>query len=136
MARVNTFRDVLAKYESHPEVKSLGPEGRPCDRATVGLPQRRPVRVGTITLIGKESNRLEEREAGELTREEVDQWLTTYEDDDEWYRILVPRLRELGAEHVATSTRMSERRVRDIISGKALPHQAHRNLLNRLEGHS
>ena len=29
MARVDTFRDVLAKYESHPEAKSLGPDGRP-----------------------------------------------------------------------------------------------------------
>jgi hypothetical protein len=54
MARGDTFRDVLAKYEGHPEAKSLGPDGLPCDRATVGLLQRRPVTVGTITLIGKE----------------------------------------------------------------------------------
>jgi hypothetical protein len=33
----------------------------------VGLLLRRPVMVGTIALIGKESNRLEERSRGELS---------------------------------------------------------------------
>jgi len=61
MARVDTFADMLAKYETHPEAKSLGPKGQPCGRRTVGLLLRRPVMVGTIALIGKESNRLEER---------------------------------------------------------------------------
>ena len=129
MARVDTFRDVLAKYESHPEAKSLGPDGLPCDRAAVGLLQRRPVTVGKITLIGKESNRLEEREAGELTREDRDQWLTTYEDHDEWYRVVLPRLRESGVKYVAQTLGISERRARDVLSGKALPHPNRQNLI-------
>ena len=68
MARVDTFADVLAKYETHPEAKSLGPNWEPCGRGTVGLLRRRPVTVGTIILIRKESNRLEERSRGELRR--------------------------------------------------------------------
>ena len=36
MARVDTFSDVLAKYETHPESKSLGPDGRPCGKARSG----------------------------------------------------------------------------------------------------
>ena len=34
MARIDTFADVLAKYQTHPEAKSLGPESEPCGRAT------------------------------------------------------------------------------------------------------
>jgi len=33
MARVDTFAHVLAKYETHPEAKSLGPDGKVCDRS-------------------------------------------------------------------------------------------------------
>src|SRR6516165_980938 len=62
----------------------------------IGLLRRREVTVGTIRLIGKESNRLEEREAGELGWEDSDQWHTTYEDHDEWYRIMLPRLHMIG----------------------------------------
>ena len=134
VAKVETFSDMAAKYGTHPEFKSCDAEGQPCTRATVGLLRRRRVTVGRIDLIGKESNRLEEREAGELTREDSDQWLTTYEDHDEWYRIVLPRLRELGVEHVARTVGISERRVRDIISGKALPHHLHRQRLGQMAG--
>jgi hypothetical protein len=94
LARVDTFADALAKYESHPESKSLGPDGEPCGRGTIGLLRRRPVVVETITLIGKESNRIEERSQGELTVEDIDDLVTTYEDHDEWYRLILPALRE------------------------------------------
>jgi hypothetical protein len=122
MARVDTFADVLGKYETHPEAKSLGPDGEPCGRATVGLLQRRPVTVGKIVLIGKESNRLDERSRGELTADDVDERITTYKDHDEWYRVVVPRLREEGAKAVAETTGVSERRARDWLTGKAVPH--------------
>ena len=132
LARAGTFTDVLAEYETHPEAKSLGPDGRPCDRSTIGLLQRRPVTVGKITLIGKESNQLEEREAGELTREDVDQWLTTYEDHDEWYRLMLPMLRQIGVREVARAVNLSERRIRDLLLARARPHPAHLQALRRL----
>ena len=88
MARVDTFADVLAMYETHPEAKSLGPDGKPCGRTTVGLLRRRPVNVGKIVLIGKESNRLEERSRGELTVDDLDERITTYDDNDNWYASL------------------------------------------------
>jgi hypothetical protein len=136
MARVDTFADVLAKYETHPEAKSLGPDGGVCDRATIGLLQRRPVTVGTIRLIGKESNRLEEREAGDLTCEDADQWLTTYEDHDEWYRLVLPSLRDLGISEVTKAAGISTRRARDVLIGSSLPHTRHRVLLEELaKGH-
>ncbi|MGO8870618.1 MAG: hypothetical protein ACLQPH_04315, partial [Acidimicrobiales bacterium] len=122
MARVDTFADVLAKYATHPEDKSLGPDGKPCGRATVGLLRRRPVTVGAIALIGKESNRLEERSRGELTINDLDGRITTYDDNDEWYRVVLLRLRKIGAKAVAEAAGMSERRVRDVLAGKVLPH--------------
>ncbi len=64
MARVKTVADVLADYRVHPEPKRLGPDGQPCDRATVGLLRRRPVTGITIDYVGKESNRLEDVQAG------------------------------------------------------------------------
>ena len=108
MARADTFAEVLAKYETHPEAKSLGPNGEPCGRATVGLLQRRPVIVGKIDLIGKESNRLEERSRGEAPVNDRDERITTYDDHDEWYRVTVPRLREIGVKAVAQAVGMSE----------------------------
>ena len=122
LARVDTFADVVAKYETHPESKSLGLDGQPCARLTVGLLQRRPVTVGKIVLIGKEANRLEERSSGELTVNDLDERLTIYDDDDEWTRFTVPRLRELGAKKVAEAVGVSERRARDWLKGRAIPH--------------
>ena len=85
--------------------------------------------AGTITLIGKESNRVEERSRGEFTVEEVDELVTTCEDNDEWYRMVLPRLRELGTSKVAAVAGVSERRARDILEGRTLPHSIRRELL-------
>jgi hypothetical protein len=132
MARVDTFADVLAKYETHPEAKSLGPDGKPCGRGTTGLLQRRPVTVGTITLTGKESNRIGERSRGELTVEEVTELVTTYEDHDEWYRIVLPLLRKRDISEVAAASGVSTRRARDVLIGRSLPHTRHRVFLEEL----
>ena len=65
--RLKTYRDVLERYEFHPEPKSLGPDGEPCSERTVGLLARRPVRaVGPPQYIGKESNDLEAVQGGEI----------------------------------------------------------------------
>lgn len=64
VARVQSYGDVIARYRVHPEAKSLGPDGRPCGKRTVGLLQRRPVSLGELVHIGKETNRLEDVEQG------------------------------------------------------------------------
>lgn len=61
---VKSYREVFEEYEIHPEAKSDGPDGRPCAKETVGLLQRAHVRPATVTAVGKESNALEEIEAG------------------------------------------------------------------------
>jgi hypothetical protein len=123
--KVDTYGDVAEKYAAHPEAKSLGPDGRRCGRGTVGLLKRRPVTAGEIKLIGKESNRLEDRYTGLLTVDELDERLTVYHDDDGWRRITLPRLRAIGARKVAKAVGMSERRARDILKGRAMPHTKH-----------
>jgi len=55
-AMVQSDGDVIDHYRVHPEAKSLGPDGLPCGKHTVGLLQRRPVRLGALVHIGKESN--------------------------------------------------------------------------------
>jgi hypothetical protein len=72
-----TYREYIALYESHPESKSLGPDGKPCERTTTGELGRRQVRGLSLTYVGKESNRLDEREVGLVSEE--GEFLTTYE---------------------------------------------------------
>ena len=132
LARVDTFRDVLATYGSHPEFKSLAPDGTPCGPQSVGLLRRRPVEAGVIRLIGKESNRLEERRSGELTADDLDLRLTIYEDHDKWRRIVLPKLRRIGVAESAKAVGMSERRMRDILKGRVMPHPRHQLALEAL----
>lgn len=83
VARIDTFKNVVAKYETHPEAKALRPDGEPCGRLTIGLLTRRPVTAGNIVLIGKEANRLEKRSSGEVSTNDIDQRLSIYPDEDE-----------------------------------------------------
>ena len=63
-ARVKTYGDVLREYEYHPEAKCADADGNPCSKQTVGLLQRRHIRLDELKYIGKESNSLEEVESG------------------------------------------------------------------------
>jgi len=127
--RVDTYGDMAARYFTHPEAKALGPDSAPCSRQTVGRLDRRVVTAGAIVLIGKESNRLDERASGELSAEDLDQRLVRYDDEDTWYRNCLPNLRVKGARWVATEIHISERRARDILKGRAMPHRMHRIVL-------
>jgi hypothetical protein len=53
-----TFGDYIAEYSLHPEFKSMGPDGRICDRQTAGLLKQTHVKAAAIPqFIGKETNR-------------------------------------------------------------------------------
>lgn len=56
-AAVKDFCMLLNLYQKHPEAKSLGPDGKPCDHKTRGLLQRAHVVANGIIYIGKESDR-------------------------------------------------------------------------------
>lgn len=55
-----TLGDVLCGYILHPEVKSLGPDGKPCKAPTRGLLRRMSINAGLLHFIGKEVSRFEQ----------------------------------------------------------------------------
>ncbi len=130
--RSDRARPLDTQYAAHPEAKALGPDGKPCERGTVGLLQRRPVAAGELKLIGKESNRLEDRFTGLLTVDELDERLVFYHDNDGWRRFTLPKLKAMGSRRVAKAVGTTERRARDILKGRAMPHPTHRATMRRL----
>jgi hypothetical protein len=70
IARLKTYADVVTEYEFHPESKCADALGNPCDRQTIGLLQRRHVKIDQIKCIGKESNSLENVEEGMVHSEQ------------------------------------------------------------------
>jgi hypothetical protein len=51
------FYQLVESYQNHPEAKSLGPDGKPCEFDTRGLLQRAHIVAGEHIPIGKESDR-------------------------------------------------------------------------------
>ena len=51
------FHQLAESYQNHPEAKSLGPDGKPCEFDTCGLLQRAHIIAGEHVPIGKESDR-------------------------------------------------------------------------------
>jgi len=113
------------RYFSHPESKSADEHGNPCTRGTVGLLQRRHVTAHTIAHIGKEANQLDQRETGELTGDGAAEILLDYRDPsaDTWRTDDLPRLRQFPLKEMARLAGLSERRLRDIYTGRATPRQ-------------
>jgi hypothetical protein len=91
---VKTYGEVLREYEIHPESKCADASGKPCSKQTVGVLQRRHIRIDQIKYIGKESNNLEEVEAG--LHHSAENVYTEYPDPrrDEWQRKILPALKE------------------------------------------
>ena len=92
-ARVKTYGDVLREYEFHPESKCADAAGQPCGKQTIGLLQRRYIQIDQIRYIGKESNSLEEVDAGLI--HSAQNVYTEYIDParDEFKTKLLPALR-------------------------------------------
>lgn len=91
---IGSYGKVLLDWLRHPEAKMLGPDGRPCRYSTRGLLAPRPVRAGVVHYIGKESNRLDEVAAGEIT--DPAEVITTF-GTDEWDGLLAPVVQAMGA---------------------------------------
>jgi hypothetical protein len=124
-ATADTHRMHAARYFSHIESKSADQDGNSCARSTHGLLQRRPITAGEIAHIGKEANHLDRRANAEVDADEATDLLLTYDDpaNDPWTHRDLPRLKRLPPKQVAALAGLSERRLRDIYTGRATPRQ-------------
>ena len=121
LVTVKTYRDIFAAYATNPEPKSADPGGTACHRQTVGLLQRRHVHARTISHIGKEANRLEDAQAGLVSRQ--GEILNAYDDPEllHFREAVLPKLRELGVREVARRTGHSVAAVHAVLAGRAQP---------------
>jgi hypothetical protein len=124
-ARVKTYGDVLVDYEYHPESKCADANGDPCNKQTVGLLQPRHVRIDQIKYIGKESNSLEEVDAGLIHSEQS--VYTEYPDPrrDEWQTKILPALKKVRLSDLVEQCHgiLSRRALIDLRAGRSRPHR-------------
>jgi hypothetical protein len=134
VARVKTYGDVVAEYESHPETKCADSQGNPCGRKTFGLLQRRHIKVDQIKNIGKESNSLEDIDAGLIHSERAA--YTEYIDPkrDEWATKIQPALKraKLSALIEECGKRLSRRELIELRGGRSKPHRKNQELLESI----
>jgi hypothetical protein len=128
-ARVKTYGEVLREYEIHPESKYADASGKPCGKQTVGLLQRRHIQVHQIKYIGKESNSLEEVDAGLI--HSAESAYTEYPDPrrDQWTIKIVPALKKLSLSILQRKSGLSRRMLIKARSGQVRPHRKNRDLL-------
>ncbi len=131
-AQVKTHGDVLQEYEFHPESKCADASGKPCGKQTVGLLHRRHIQIDYITCIGKESNRLEDVEAGLIHSEQ--NVYTEYPDPqrDEWQMKILPALKRMPLSVLVKKSGISRSQLKEIRAGRSRPHRKNQQLLAAL----
>ncbi len=128
-ARVKTYGEVLREYEIHPESKCADASGKPCAKQTIGLLQRRHVQIDEIIPIGKESNSLEEVEAG--LSHSAENVYTVYPDPrrDEWQTKILPALRKIPVPVLRKMSGLSPTTIKDTLAGRSRPYPKNRERL-------
>jgi hypothetical protein len=121
-ARVQTYGEIFDEYAHHPESKCADEHGNACDRQTKGLLYRRHVRIGEIVPIGKESNKLEEVDAGLI--HSAESVYVTYPNPtrDFWTRDVVPKLQAIPLSVLMRETGLSRRMLIKARKGQVRPH--------------
>jgi hypothetical protein len=129
---VKTNQDVLDRYRSHPEPKSLDPDGRPCDRLSRGRLGRRHVAATEIAYIGKEANRLQDVAAG-LVHDPAE-ILNTYNDPllDPWRTLVTPTLKQFDTGQVAQLANVNRTTIQRYLKGTQYPRRGHRQTLTAI----
>ena len=132
IARVKTYGEVLREYEIHPESKHADASGKPCGKQTIGLLQRRHVRIDEIIAIGKESNSLEEVEAGLM--HSAENVYTVYPDPrrDKWQTKILPALKKIPPLVLVRLSGMSRSTMIEMRAGRSRPHLRNQALLKSI----
>ncbi len=82
--------------------------------------ERRPATGGPQSYIGKETNRLEEREAGLVSRFDTVMTITD-PCDDPWRIIIIPTLRMVPAKTIAQRSKLDRTTIKRLLSGDTDP---------------
>jgi hypothetical protein len=131
-ASVKTYDDVAREYEYHPESKCADADGDPSEKSTIGLLQRRHVHIDLIRYIGKESNRLEEVDAGLIHSEHGVYSEYTDPRRDEWAVKILPALKKIPIVDLVKDTGMSRSALFDVLAGRSRPHPRNRERLTQI----
>jgi hypothetical protein len=117
--------EILDRYQRRAEHKSLAPDGRRCRGETHGLLLRRPTTSSQAEteLIGKEANKLEERQTGEVT--DPADYRNTYGRRGSAWPMIVAVLQEIGAPETSRRTGLSRSSVYAVLHHQAQPLAAH-----------
>jgi hypothetical protein len=130
-ARVKTYGEVIEQYECHAESKCANQNGEASDQRTIGLLGRRHIEIDGIEYIGKESNLLEEAEAGSI--HDPNSVYTRYPDirRDEWVTRIVPALKKLPLQFLVSrcDKKIKRRAIIDIRASRSRPHLRNQILL-------
>jgi hypothetical protein len=132
VARVKTYGEVLRQYEFHPGAKSADARGKPSGKQTFGLLGRRHVRVERIVYIGKESNRLEEIEAGIIHSPES--VYTEYPDPrrEPWQTKILPLLKKIPIAALMRLSGRSRSMLLRALAGRSRPRKRNQELLKSI----
>ena len=108
---IKTYANVLNSYRKHPEAKFAGPDGKVCTTRTVGLLCRMPVQALYVDHVGKETNMLDDVQAGLVGDE--DDILATYSSGRKaaWRKFIVPALQMLGTPALSRASGIPARTV-------------------------
>ena len=131
-ARVKTYGEILREYEFHPEAKCSDADGGVCGKQTVGLLSRRHIQIDRVRFIGKESNSLEDVDAGMI--HSAESVYTEYCDPnrDEWQAKTVPALKSVALSVLVKETEISRRALMDLRAGRRRPHRKNRDLITEI----
>lgn len=130
IVKVLTYRDVLADYRIHPEVKFADVEGQTCGLHTTGQLYRHHVHLAGVDFIGKESNKVDEVQQGLFDASDLQQEATPA--DLKWDQVretvfaLLDRYTATENARLADISRSEYGRLR---SGENRPHRKVREIL-------
>jgi len=127
--RIETYGEVLREYEFHSGAKSADAKGKPSGKQTIGLLRRRHIRIESVIYIGKESNRLEEIEAGVI--HSADSVYTEYPDPrrEEWQTRILPVLKKIPIAALMRFSGRSRSMLQRTIAGRNQPRMRNQELL-------
>jgi hypothetical protein len=130
-ARVKTYGDVVTEYEFHPEAKCADAFGAPCGRQTIGLLQRRHVKIDLIKCISKESNSFDSIDEGMVHSEQ--NVYTEYADPrrSEWFVKIQPALKKAKLKSLVRlcKNNLSCREIIELRAGRSKPRRKTQELL-------